>query len=164
MRRFTPVEIAIDRDPPADLVRPLFREYADSLSFDLVFQGFDAELAALPGEYAPPAGSLLLASVGGNPAGCTGVRRLDDETAELKRLFVRPAYRGLGLGRRLAEHAVAVATTLGYRRLRLDTTPEMEAAHELYRRLGFREIEPYRENPVPGTRYLELDLPVDASA
>jgi putative acetyltransferase len=152
------MEMHIERDPPADAIRPLFEEYAASLSFDLCFQGFDRELAELPGEYAPPGGALLLATVDGDAAGCAGLRALEPGTGELKRLYVRPAHRGLGLGRRLAEEAVATAHALGHGRLRLDTTPEMTAAHELYRRLGFEEIAPYRENPVAGTRYFELTL------
>ncbi len=148
----------IERDPPAADVRPLFLEYAESLSFNLCFQGFDEELASLPGAYAPPTGALLLARVDGLPAGCTALRRIDATAGELKRLYVRPAHRGLGLGRSLAETAVAAARELGYPCLRLDTTPEMAAAQELYRSLGFREIGPYRENPIAGTRYFELGL------
>ncbi len=105
-----------------------------------------------------PAGRCSLARVDGSAAGCVALRRIDARTAELKRLFVRPGHRGLGLGRLLTEAAVELARELDYRRLRLDTTPEMAAAHELYRRLGFREIDPYRANPVAGTRFLELDL------
>src|SRR5262249_25237300 len=128
------------------------------LSFDLCFQGFESELASLPGDYSPPAGALLLARVDGEPVGCAALRRIDAATGELKRLYVRPGHRGLGLGRRLTETAVEAARERGYRRLRLDTTPEMAAAQDLYRSLGFREIAAYRENPVAGVRYLELDL------
>jgi putative acetyltransferase len=148
----------IERDPPAVEARALMREYAASLSFDLEFQGFEAELAGLPGPYAPPDGALFLARVGDEPAGCAALRRLEGTTGELKRLYVRPAHRGFGLGRRLTEAAIAVARELGYELLRLDTTPEMSSAHELYRSLGFREIDAYRENPVEGARFLELDL------
>jgi ribosomal protein S18 acetylase RimI-like enzyme len=150
--------VTIERDPPADGIRPLFLEYADSLSFDLAFQGFTEEIAGLPGTYAPPMGALLLARVDGSAAGCAAVRRHGTTAAELKRLYVRPSYRGLGLGRHLTEAAIAIARELGYASVRLDTTPEMATAQSLYEALGFREIAPYRPNPVPGTRYLELDL------
>lgn len=154
-----PVEVHVVRDPPARELLPLLREYAASLSFDLGFQDFERELAGLPGPYGPPGGGLLLAEADGHPAGCVAVRPFEANAGELKRLYVRPSYRGLGIGRRLAEEAIRLAAELGYRHVRLDTTPEMASAHELYRRLGFREIEPYRHNPVPGTRYLELELP-----
>ncbi len=152
------VAIHIDREPSVEDVRVLIREYAASLSFDLGFQDFERELAALPGPYAPPTGGVLVASVDGELAGCVAVRTLEPGTAELKRLYVRPSHRGLGLGRLLTEAAIALARELGHARLRLDTTPEMSTAQRLYRELGFREIEPYAYNPVPGTRYLELEL------
>jgi putative acetyltransferase len=138
-------------------VRTLLREYAASLAFPLDFQGFERELAELPGAYAPPRGALLLAR--GN--GCIALRPLDDATCELKRLYVRPQARGAGLGRRLAEAAVAEARRLGYSRMRLDTVPGMEAAQALYEQLGFRKIAPYTTNPIEGTRFLELDLSSD---
>jgi putative acetyltransferase len=144
-----------DEDAAAlDEVRALLREYEASLPFTLDFQGFDAEVAGLPGEYRDPGGALLLA----RGRGCVALRRLDDATCELKRLYVRPAERRSGLGRTLVETAIARARRLGYRRLVLDTTPGMEAAHELYGSLGFRQTDPYTENPVPGTRYLALEL------
>jgi putative acetyltransferase len=150
--------VVLEWNPAPHEVRPLFLEYAGSLSFGLEFQDFERELAGLPGDYAPPVGALLLARVSGTPAGCVALRRIEAGTAELKRLYVRPGHRGLGLGRLLAEAVVEHARELEYQRLRLDTAPEMAAAHELYRRLGFREIEAYRDNPIAGARFLELDL------
>jgi len=135
-------------------VRGLLREYATSLAFPLDFQGFERELAELPGAYAPPRGALLLA----RGDGCVALRPLDDTTCELKRLYVRPHARGAGVGRRLAEAIVAVARRLDYSCMRLDTVPGMENAQALYEQLGFREIAPYTTNPVEGTRFLELDL------
>ena len=149
-------------DPKSDAdvaaARALFAEYAASLDVDLAFQGFAEELAALPAGYEAPTGTLLLADRDGAPIGCAAVRALEGGTCELKRLFVRPSARGLGLGRTLTERALERARELGYRRVRLDTLPSMSAAFALYRELGFREIAPYRFNPVPGTRYLERDL------
>lgn len=136
-------------------VRELLREYEASLGVSLDFQGFNDEVADLPGAYAPPRGALLIAS---NDAGCVALRRIDEETCELKRLYVRPAWRGHGLGRRLTLAALQRARELDYRRVRLDTLPGMERAQALYAELGFREIAPYRPNPVLGARFLELEL------
>jgi putative acetyltransferase len=141
-----------------DDIRTLLREYEATLSFPLDFQQFDREVAELPGAYAPPRGALLIARQGEEAAGCVALRPIAAEICELKRLYVRPAARGTGLGRRLAKAALAEARRLGYRHIRLDTVPGMEAAQSLYEQMGFREIDAYTTNPVAGTRYLELDL------
>lgn len=138
-------------------VRLLFEEYAASLEIDLAFQDFDRELRELPGEYTPPAGRVLLA-LDDEPAGCVALRPYEQDVCELKRLYVRPAYRGTGLGRLLAESIVDAGRDAGYSRMRLDTLPAMTSARALYRSLGFREIEAYRPNPVHGTTYFELEL------
>ncbi len=138
--------------------RALFSEYAASLGFSLSFQGFEAELESLPGRYASPAGCILLARGPEGLAGCVAMRPLDARTCEMKRLFVRPAFLGRGCGRLLAEAIVREGRAAGYARMRLDTVPAMEAALGLYRSLGFRDIEPYTENPLPGARFLELSL------
>ena len=145
-----------------EAVRELFREYASGLGVDLCFQNFDDELAALPGDYAEPRGVLLLALVDGAPAGCVAMRRLADadvpNACEMKRLFVRPAFRRFGLGRRLAEALMDEARRCGYSVMLLDTLDDMEAARELYASLGFVETAPYYFNPIPGAHYLRADL------
>ena len=142
----------------ADAVRDLFLQYGESLGFNTCFGGFEQELVTLPGEYVPPRGCLLLAKKGGEPAGCTGLRPLDEATCEMKRLFVRPQYRGSGLGRHLAEAAIARARETGYRRIVLDTLPTMLEARALYRSLGFRPCEPYYDNACVGSDCFELKL------
>ena len=142
-----------------DAVRALFSEYAASLGFSLGYQGFDAELAGLPGKYAPPHGALLLAKIDGVAEGVVALRKLESGIAEMKRLYVKPAHHGRSIGRKLAEAVVDTARELGYRRLRLDTIAgKMDAAVKLYRSMGFVEIAPYYDSPVPGTTYLELVL------
>lgn len=139
-------------------VRSLFREYADSLGVNLDYQGFEDEVRDLPGKYAPPSGTLVLAFNGDELVGCVGVRPIDEDVAEMKRLYVRPAGRGLGAGRTLAEAAIRFATVTGYSRMRLDTLPQMDRAQELYRSLGFMPIDAYRYSAVAGTVFLELAL------
>jgi len=140
-------------------IRELFLEYARSIGFSLCFQNFDAELAGLPGDYAPPRGRLLLAECDDQLAGCGALHELSPEICEMKRLYLRPQFRGKGVGRGIAERLIADAREIGYRRMRLDTVgPVMKDAVAMYRKLGFKEIEPYRENPMPGTLYMELEL------
>jgi putative acetyltransferase len=140
-------------------VRELFLEYANSLGFSLCFQGFDQELAGLPGKYAPPQGRLLLAELSGKPAGCVALHPLQPEIAEMKRLYVRREFRGKGVGIGLMNTILREAKKIGYQRLRLDTIqPLMSDAIAMYRRFGFYEIAPYRPNPIAGTLYMELAL------
>lgn len=164
--------VAADNPVRLEAVRALFKEYAASLSFNLCFQSFDEELVLLPGEYAPPCGTLLLGVVEEQTAGCIALHRIGNRRAvnradrsacgdvcEMKRLFVRPAFRGSGVGRELVKAILNSAVAKGYRRMRLDTVPsEMGTAVQLYRKLGFIEIPAYRANPVPGAAYMELDL------
>jgi ribosomal protein S18 acetylase RimI-like enzyme len=143
-------------------VEAIFREYGDSLGVDLSFQGFEAELQHLPGDYAAPRGTLLLAWVDGELAGCCALRPLDEvdvvNAAEMKRLYVRPAFRRFGLGRLLAEAVLDAARQKGYSSVLLDTLDDMEAARALYEELGFIEIPPYYHNPIAGSHYLRVDL------
>mgnify|MGYP003734663705 CR=1 FL=1 len=166
---------AVDTRPPVDIVlatsaaqiaqaRDLFLEYAEQLGVDLQFQDFEAELNALPGDYTEPRGTLLLATVDGELAGCCALRPIDDvdytNAAEMKRLFVRKAFRRFGLGRQLTESILEAAVRLGYDCVLLDTLDEMESARALYEDLGFEEIPPYYHNPLPGAHYLKVDLNV----
>ena len=149
---------------PEDLaiVRALLTEYAEALGLDLFFQDFDTELATLPGAYAPPRGGLLLALVDGTVAGCCALRPLDavdySNAAEIKRLYVRKAFRGFGLGRQLTEGILDVARQAGYACVLLDTLDDMESARALYTDLGFQEIPPYYHNPMAGANYLKVDI------
>lgn len=140
------------------LARQLFVEYQEAIGVDLCFQGFRAEVAGLPGAYAPPRGRLLLARVDGRPAGCGALRPLPGDAAEMKRMWVRPAFRRLGLGRAVAEALLAAARAEGYARVRLDTLPSMAEAQALYRSLGFLAVPPYNDNPHPGAIHMELRL------
>ena len=150
----------VGADTPAALAvcRELFVEYQRALGVSLCFQGFDAELAGLPGEYAPPRGRLYLALVAGRPAGCASLLPLFRHDAEMKRLYVRPAHRGSGLGRLLATRIIEEARVLGYDHVKLDTLPQMRAAQGLYGDLGFRDTAAYNDNPVSGVRFLALSL------
>jgi ribosomal protein S18 acetylase RimI-like enzyme len=161
-----PVEIAAPRTAADhEAIKALFREYAESLGFSLAYQDFDKELAGFPGKYSGPDGALLLAKSGGDAAGTVALRKLEPGICEMKRLYVRPAYRGRrtadgrSIGRALAEDIVAVGRERGYQRLRLDTIGgKMREALALYRSMGFVEIPPYYASPVPDTAYLELVL------
>jgi N-acetylglutamate synthase-like GNAT family acetyltransferase len=148
------VRIRAARDDELPLVRELFREYGDSLGIDLAFQDFERELAELPWEYV----RILVAQTDNDIVGCVALRPLASGDCEMKRLYVRPAGRGTGAGRALAEAIIAEARTLGYERMLLDTLPSMGAARDLYRKLGFAEVEPYRFNPIAGTSFMALDL------
>lgn len=142
-----------------DHARQLFREYEAWLEIDLCFQNFERELANLPGEYAPPAGRLLLAVANGQIAGCVALRKIGDGVCEMKRLFVRSEFRGKGLGHQLVDAIIRAGREIGYDRMRLDTLPpKMNDAIAIYRSLGFKEIEPYYDNPVLGATFMELNL------
>jgi len=140
-------------------VRELLLEYSQSLGFRLCFQSFDDEIAGLPGDYVPPEGRLLLATSDGQSAGCVALHKSAPNISEMKRLYVRPKFRGKGLGKALAEHIIHEARKIRYKKLRLDTVePVMRTAVGMYRKLGFREIAAYRKNPIEGALYMELQL------
>jgi putative acetyltransferase len=142
-----------------ELARELFAEYAAELGIDLCFQNFQQELDQLPGAYAPPSGRLILAMSGSDAAGCVALRQIAEGICELKRLYVRPQFRGTGLGSKLADAIISAGRELDYCRMRLDTLPEkMERAVQIYRSLGFKEIAPYYDNPVDVVTYMELEL------
>jgi putative acetyltransferase len=151
--------VQVQSESQIEQVRQLFLEYARSLGFSLCFQNFDQELANLPGDYSPPYGKLLLAEFEGELAGCVALHKLENEICEMKRLYLRPQFRGKGLGRALATRIIAEARDLGYSRLRLDTVESaMQDAVAMYLKLGFRKIDPYCENPMPSALYMELVL------
>jgi GNAT superfamily N-acetyltransferase len=154
----TPEIVEVTEGHRIALVRGLIEEYAASIGVDLCFQGFDQELATLPGDYRRPGGRLLLALDRSHPAGCVALRPLAPDVCEMKRLYVRPAYRGTGLGQRLVERIVEEGRAAGYERMRLDTLATMRRARALYAELGFVNIPPYRPNPIEGAEFLELDL------
>jgi len=155
-----PVEIAPALSPTQiESIRALFIEYAESLGFSLCFQGFDKEIAELPGKYAQPQGRLLLGTVGGEVAGCVALRPIAEGVCELKRLYVRPAFRSTGLGRALMDRILAEARGIGYGRMQLDTVVgQMDRAIAMYRRYGFQEFAPTGRHPVPGSIFMEMDL------
>lgn len=138
--------------------KSLIREYSNSIGVDLCFQNFDKEMDDFPGEYVPPAGALLLADVGNEYVGCIALRPLEPGICELKRLYVRPGYRGMSIGKHLILQIISEARSIGYRSMRLDTLPQMNAAMSLYEHIGFKYIEPYRNNPVKGSKFMEMIL------
>jgi len=150
--------LRLDSDAPVSIARELMLEYAEQLGFDLCFQNFEAEVAALPGAYASPAGCILVAFLGEEPAGCGALRPLPEHRCEIKRLYIRQKFRHLGLGRALAEALVGEARLRSYRAIRLDTLASMLPAINLYLSLGFRAIPPYCLNPIPASRFFELTL------
>jgi GNAT superfamily N-acetyltransferase len=153
--------VLVQAESPAQVAqaRELFLEYAQSLGVNLCFQNFEQELAELPGQYAPPDGRLLLAEYEGHLAGCVALHKWEPGVCEMKRLYLRPSFRRKGLGRVLAEAIISEARNIGYQDMRLDTIePIMKDAVEMYRKLGFREIAPYRPNPIAGAMYMELQL------
>ena len=145
-------------DPLVTAARQLFREYASEIQVDLSFQNFAQELAEIPGKYSPPSGRLFVVVFKDEPGGCVAIRSFGTSTCEMKRLYVRAKYRGGRIGRQLALTAIDAAREIGYEAIYLDTLPPMTAAIALYESLGFREISPYYDSPIPGTRFMQLDL------
>jgi ribosomal protein S18 acetylase RimI-like enzyme len=141
-----------------DDIRDLFLEYARSLDFDLDFQNFKEEVFQLPGEYAPPSGCLFIAFYGNAPIGCVGLRKLEKNICEMKRLYVRPSYRAMGVGKGLADSIIQEARNMGYEHMRLDTVPSMKRARALYYALGFKKIQPYCYNPIEGAVFMEKKI------
>jgi putative acetyltransferase len=141
-----------------EIVRELFLEYEQAIKVDLCFQNFKDELAKLPGDYAPPQGALLLAVYNQKTAGCIALRKINESTCEMKRLYIRPEFRGKSFGKELTLTVIDKARRIGYTKMRLDTLPIMKEAIQLYKSLGFCEIDPYRHNPVEGALFMELDL------
>ena len=149
----------VESEEEVEQARGLFEEYAAWLGFNLCFQNFDKELSELPGDYAPPNGGLFLALENGQVAGCVALRKIDEGIGEMKRLYVRPEFRGKGLGRTLTQTIIEAARDLGYQRLRLDTLPgKMDQAIAMYRSLGFKDIERYYNNPYEAAAFMELTL------
>lgn len=150
--------VSVQSEKDLEIVRELFKEYAKSLGFDLDFQDFKKELADFPGDYAPPFGCLLLAKDKEQIVGCVALRKMDKNICEMKRLYVRKAFRGKGIGKELSVAIIEKAREIGYKYMRLDTVPAMKEAIALYQSLGFKEIEPYRYNPLEGATFMELGL------
>ena len=144
-----------------EVIRKLFLEYARSLEIDLDFQDFETELKTLPGKYQPPDGALILALVEGREAGCIALRKISKDICEMKRLYIREKYRGLGLGKKLVGMIIDEAVNKNYQYMRLDTLPTMKSAQSLYLSFGFYDIEPYVYNPIQGARFMELKLRED---
>ncbi|MGB2698357.1 MAG: GNAT family N-acetyltransferase [Candidatus Zixiibacteriota bacterium] len=150
--------VSVQSEKDIENIRELFKEYAESLGFDLAFQHFKEEFNELPSQYAPPDGCILLAKDKEKIAGCVALRKMDENICEMKRLYVRKAFRGKGIGKELSIVIIQKAREMGYKSMRLDTVPSMKQAIALYRSLGFKEIEPYRYNPIEGATFMELEI------